>query len=72
MTVNIWIFGLEPLDNRYTSQWHVEVPRALDIMVKNQKLDCLVRPVYGTQNTAKTTAGGFLNFVDTNYWKSSQ
>lgn len=72
MTVNIWIFSLEPLENRYTAQWHHWVPQGLGSRVENLKLDCQVRQVDGVQNTAKTTAGGFLNFVDTNYWKSSQ
>jgi hypothetical protein len=72
MTVNIWIFSLEPLDNRYTAQWHYWVPRTLTDMVGQQQLDVRVHQVDGKQNTTKTTAGGFLNFVDTNFWKSSQ
>lgn len=66
---NIWIFSLEPLDSRYTAQWHRNIPEILtDAAGDNFR----VRQVDGVQRTAKVTNGAFLNFSDTNYWKSSQ
>lgn len=66
---NIWIFGLEPIDSRYTAQWHKHIPT----MLANAAGDNFrVRQIDGTQRTAKVTNGAFLNFSDTNYWKSSQ
>lgn len=66
---NIWILGLEPIDSRYTAQWHSHIPKLLE-QAAGDKFN--VRQIDGTQRTAKVTAGAFLNFSDTNYWKSSQ
>lgn len=66
---NIWIFSLEPLDSRYTQQWYTAIPNAI---AKAAGDDFNVVQVNGVQNTAKVTNGAFLNFSDTNYWKSSQ
>jgi hypothetical protein len=66
---NIWIFSLEPLDSRYTAQWHRNIPQVLAEAAGD---NFNVRQVDGVQRTAKVTDGAFLNFSDTNYWKSSQ
>lgn len=69
VTPNIWIFSLEPLESRYTSQWHSHLPKLLQ-----SKLGGFynVRQVDGVQKNSAVTEGAFLNFADTNYWKSSQ
>lgn len=70
MTSDIWIFPLEPLDGRYTKQWYDEIPRLLE-----DKLDDSNAKVFnaiGKQQSKKATRGGFLDFADTNYWKSTQ
>lgn len=66
---NIWIFSLEPLDSRYTKQWHTNIPEVLHAAGGDR---FNVRQVDGIQRTAKVTNGAFLNFSDTNYWKSTQ
>lgn len=66
---NIWIFCLEPIDSRYTAQWHSHIPKLLEQAAGN---NFNVRQIDGVQRTAKVTNGAFLNFSDTNYWKSSQ
>lgn len=66
---NIWIFSLEPLDSRYTKQWHTNIPEILSAAAGDR---FNVRQVDGVQRVAKVTNGAFLNFSDTNYWKSSQ
>lgn len=66
MTNDIWIFPLEPLDGRYTKQWFSEIPILLESM------GAKVKAVVGKQRSDKTTSGAFLDFTDTNYWKSSQ
>lgn len=66
---NIWILGLEPIDSRYTAQWHSHIPKLLE-KAAGDKFN--VRQIDGKQRTAKVTEGAFLNFSDTNYWKSSQ
>lgn len=66
---NIWILGLEPIDSRYTAQWHDHIPKLLAKAAGN---NFNVRQVNGKQRTAEVTKGAFLNFSDTNFWKSSQ
>ena len=68
-TPNIWIFSLEPLDSRYTKQWHTNIPAILSDAAGNR---FNVRQIDGTQRVASVTAGAFLDFSDTNFWKSSQ
>jgi len=65
----IWIFSLEPIETRYTAQWHSHVPALL----KNKLGDRFnVVQVDGIQKNSQLTPGAFLNFSDTNYWKSAQ
>jgi hypothetical protein len=65
----IWIFSLEPISTRYTAQWHSHVPALL----KNRLGDRFnVVQVDGVQKNSQLTPGAFLNFSDTNYWKSAQ
>lgn len=65
----IWIFCLEPLDSRYTEQWYRNIPKILT-EAAGEKYQ--VRQIDGSQRNTNVTNGAFLNFSDTNYWKSSQ
>lgn len=69
MKPTIWIFSLECLETRYTKQWHDHIPKLL-----NHKLGDKFNVVQidGIQTNSQLTPGAFLNFSDTNYWKSSQ
>ena len=69
MKPTIWIFSLEPIQTRYTCEWHSHVPALL----KNKLGDKFnVVQIDGVQKNSQLTPGAFLNFSDTNYWKSSQ
>ena len=69
MKPTIWIFSLECLETRYTKQWHEHVPKLL----KQHAGDRFnIVQVDGVQKDTQLTPGAFLNFSDTNYWKSSQ
>ena len=69
MKSTIWIFSLEPISTRYTEQWHSHVP----LLLKNKLGDRFnVVQVDGVQKNSQLTPGAFLNFSDTNYWKSAQ
>lgn len=69
MKSTIWIFSLEPIETRYTAQWHSHVP----LLLKNKLGDRFnVVQVDGIQKNSQLTPGAFLNFSDTNYWKSAQ
>jgi hypothetical protein len=68
MKPRIWVFSLEPLESRYTAQWYDHVPQLLQQATDQYE----VRQVAGQQSVKRVTAGAFLNFVDTNRWKSTQ
>jgi hypothetical protein len=65
----IWIFSIEPLETRYTKQWHEHFPKLLTSKLGNK---FNIVQVDGIQKNTAPTPGAFLNFSDTNYWKSSQ
>ena len=69
MKPTIWIFSLEPLETRYTCEWHTHVPALLEEHLGHSHT---IRQVDGIQKNTQLTPGAFLNFSDTNYWKSSQ
>ena len=64
----IVILSLEPIETRYTCQWHTYLPKYFS----ESLLGYEVIQIDGNITTTKTTAGAFLNFVGTNEWKSSQ
>jgi hypothetical protein len=65
----IWIFSIEPHESRYTKQWHEHFPNLLTTQL-GDKFN--VVQIDGIQKNTALTPGAFLNFSDTNYWKSSQ
>jgi hypothetical protein len=65
----IWIFSIEPLETRYTAQWHTHIPNLLENNIGDKYN---IVQIDGIQNNTETTPGAFLNFSDTNYWKSTQ
>lgn len=69
MKPTIWIFSIEPLETRYTAQWHRHFPELLTNKL-GDKFN--VVQIDGIQRNTTLTPGAFLNFSDTNYWKSSQ
>jgi hypothetical protein len=69
MKPTIWIFSLECLETRYTKQWHEHIPKLLKHKLGNK---FNVVQIDGVQKNSQLTPGAFLNFSDTNYWKSSQ
>ena len=66
---NIWIFELESIPTRYTGQWAEHIPQLLESQLGQ---DYKINRIKGVQKKTKPTPGAFLNFSDTNYWKSSQ
>lgn len=69
MKPTIWIFSLEPIQTRYTGEWYSHVPELLDTNLSSK---FNIVQINGIQNNSQLTPGAFLNFSDTNYWKSSQ
>lgn len=68
----IWIVCLEPIDQRYTAQWYVNIPESLQLWIQHNQLDLAVKTIDGVGVPATTTAGAFLDFAATNIYKASQ
>ena len=69
MKPTIWIFSIEPLETRYTSQWYTHL---LSMFTQQLGNKYNIIQIDGGQQNSTPTPGAFLNFSDTNYWKSSQ
>lgn len=64
--MKVWIFSLEPIETRYTSQWYGWIPGLFfQHNIPYEQID-------GDIASSDTTAGAFLNFDNTNLWKSTQ
>jgi len=65
--MTVYVIDLEPIETRYTSQWKEHVPEQIKNNVTN---DVVV--VDGSNIPSSTTPGMFLDFANTNIYKSSQ
>lgn len=74
MKNTIWVFSLEPIETRYTCEWFTELPKTIENYIEKNNLDFNVAIINGENcsESNKATEGAFLNFLDTNYWKSTQ
>ncbi len=92
--MRVYIKSLEPLENRYTSQWKISIPKEIENFFKSKNKDVSILDyknafsrndddyynkieivdIEGERSSNKILAenGAFLNFNETNYWKSSQ
>lgn len=67
--MKIWIFSLEPIESRYTQHWHTYIPNFLRTEFPG---DNEIIQIDGDVISADTSTGAFLNFTNTNLWKSTQ
>lgn len=92
--MRIYIKSLEPMENRYTSQWKISIPKEIEefFRSRNKKATIVdykdafsrndddyyneieIVDIEGDLFSNKSLAenGAFLNFNETNFWKSSQ
>lgn len=69
----IVIFPIEPLDTRYTAEWYEHLPAAIEKYADEVETSVEIIVVDGERpQNGEVTEGAFLNFVDTNIYKSSQ
>lgn len=69
MIQTIWIFSIEPVETRYTIEWHKHFPELL----RNHLGDkFLIHQIDGDTLPGKLENGEFLDFVSTNLWKNEQ
>jgi hypothetical protein len=66
MSKKIWILSLESVPTRYTGQWYRHIPNLLS------DSGFEVESVDGDMGMVESTPGAFLNFAETNIWKSQQ
>lgn len=64
--MKIHIFSLEPIETRYTASWYTHIPKLFsDAGYKVNQID-------GDTSSTTASAGAFLDFTNTNKWKSTQ
>jgi len=66
---NLIIFSLEPLETRYTAQWHTHLPK---IFSERLGYKFNIIQIDGETNSGVPTQGAFLDFLSTNQWKNEQ
>jgi hypothetical protein len=72
MMTNVIVIPIEPLNSRYSEAWYTCVPDQLRKLTQTKGVNTHVIQIPGVQATTTTTSGAFLNFSDTNRYKSSQ
>lgn len=64
--MKVWIFSLEPIETRYTKEWHGWIPSLFF------KSNIPYEQIDGDAASSTTSTGAFLDFTNTNLWKSTQ
>lgn len=68
----VWIIPIEPLETRYTGEWMETFPKQLRRFAFEQDKEIIASNIEGRGHTGEVTPGAFLNFADTNIYKSDQ
>lgn len=70
----LWLFDIEPHEQRYTGEWRRLLPAQLlkFNIAKKPGTRWKITTVKGGASTGTTTPGAFLNFAETNAYKSKQ
>lgn len=69
----LWLFDIEPHEQRYTSEWRVYLPQQLQAaMAANTSKDWELKIISGAPTSGTLTPGAFLNFAETNAYKADQ
>lgn len=70
--MNIFIVPIEPIDKRYTRQWHQNIPKLVTNYAKGEGIKVNVVNIDGTPIYDDISGGAFLDFALTNKWKADQ
>ena len=70
--MTIWIIPIEPHEQRYTSEWLAHVPTQIERAMSAAGRTEPVRIIDGGPTRGLPTPGAFLNFAETNIFKSNQ
>ena len=70
--MKIFVVSLESLSTRYTCEWLHGVPAAIAQWADKAGKQVEVVNILGDLTAQETTSGAFVNFAETNRWKSEQ
>ena len=68
----LWLFDIEPHEQRYTGEWAVHLPRQLERAMLAPKRIWKLEIVKGGATSGVPTPGAFLNFAESNAYKGCQ
>ena len=68
----LWLFDIEPHEQRYTIEWQEHLPKQLMSAMQRRKKPWKLEVVHGSATSGRTTPGAFLNFAETNAYKACQ
>jgi len=69
---NLYILPIEPIENRYPGDWYDHVPSQFQNFIDANCLEYNVESIIGEFSKSNSGSSAFLNFIDTNIWKSTQ
>ncbi|WP_299871018.1 hypothetical protein [uncultured Sulfitobacter sp.] len=68
----LWLFDIEPHEQRYTSEWQKHLPPQLRKAMSASASSWDLQIISGIQTTGNTTPGAFLNFAESTTYKAAQ
>ncbi|MEP1208173.1 MAG: hypothetical protein ABJM29_00425 [Rhizobiaceae bacterium] len=69
----LWLFDIEPHEQRYTSEWQVHLPMQLSqSMANNNRRQWKLGIISGCKTSGTLSPGAFMNFAETNFYKAVQ
>lgn len=70
--MKIVIVPIEPLETRYTGEWYLNLPRQLRAYCESHKIEAELVQIEVEAVSTSPTEGAFLDFSNTNAYKSKQ
>lgn len=68
----LWLFDIEPHEQRYTSEWKDYLPKQLTMAMANHVWDWTLEVISVPVTSGQTSVGAFLDFAETNIYKAAQ
>ena len=68
----LWLFDIEPHEQRYTGEWQEYLPQQLTLSMANHVQDWTLEVISGPSTSGQTSTGAFLDFAETNTYKAAQ
>lgn len=69
----LWLFDIEPHEQRYTGEWQEFLPRQIqNAMASGRKPNWRLEVISGQATSGETSIGAFLDFAETNAYKAAQ